>query len=175
MNIGNLNIVSWDRDQHIRVHEMDATQFNCKEFEKSTLKMKEEDDLPNMHLISKQNPTSALQLYSNTTNSSRKSSFSEYTAYGTPPTNLNSILNNKTLIERDTSFTQNDDQSDMPYVRNPHTNSISISNTHNLPNLLKSSSSTLSAHEFLKKYPKCFGAKFSGLPGFIKFHVCLQN
>lgn len=103
-----------------------------------------------------------------TTTSSRKSSFSEY-GYSTPPTNISSYLSNRTIIqERDTSFT--DDQTTysigmsdlMLSGRNPNSTSFSLATTQNI---LKSSSNALTAHEFLKKNPKCFGAKFSGQPG----------
>jgi hypothetical protein len=186
------NIVSWDRDQRIRIHTMDVDQFRSKDQQDKALvggtgggsrkaataagvdDKENGEDVGN--LLSNAagagrtgQQSGALQLCTNTSNSSRKSSFSEYTC-GTPPTtNLQCLINNnnnnnKTLgnAERETSVNVNDDQVESHFVKSSFTNSISIGNSHNL---LKSSSSTLSAHEFLKKYPKCFGAKFTGLPG----------
>jgi hypothetical protein len=134
----------------------------------STSKLKDDEDI----ISSLTSTAGAKQLAINqslqpaTTTSSRKSSFSEY-GYSTPPTNISSYLSSRTIIqERDTSFT--DDQTynigvnDLILNRNHNSASFSIATTQNI---LKSSSNALTAHEFLKKNPKCFGAKFSGLPG----------
>ena len=139
------------------INSLDLSQIAPKDSDRSASalayqKQKEEDDFgQNGKLVSltqQQQPNLNLLPHTNTTNSSRKSSISG-DVYGTPPTS--SILSSRTLInERDTSFNLNDDFS-IGDIRPP---SISI---------LKSSSSMY--HDFLKKNPKCFGAKFSGLPG----------
>lgn len=115
----------------------------------------------------------AIQLHTNTTNSSRKSSISEHTACGTSPANNTTTLlgpNSRGTLaktsEREASFNlPNEDQEIMPsqYLTGTGRNSINIGSS----GVLKSSSASLAAHEFLKKHPKCFGAKFTGLPGFI--------
>lgn len=84
----------------------------------------------------------------NTSNSSRKSSFSEFGCYGTPPTNLTS----RSILDRE-SFNLTDENNEL------FRNSNSISITHST--ILRSTSSV----DFLRKYPKTFGAKFCGLPG----------
>lgn len=163
-----MNIVTWSGDQHIRIHELELGQFLDRETDKASLKRNDESDIVETIVTNTNrqitNPSGLLQLYSNTTNSSRKSSLSEYTAYGTSPNPTGLKPFNQ---ERDVSFNiLNDDQeSTIQYVTaaGRNTSSISICNPHG--GALKSSSSSLAAHEFLKKYPKSFGAKFSGLPG----------
>ena len=84
----------------------------------------------------------------NTTNSSRKSSVSEY-VYGTPP--FSSYISNRTIIhEREGSINLADEQTIGDMIRTNH-------------NILKSSNSV--NHDILKRNPKCFGAKFTGQPG----------
>lgn len=96
-----------------------------------------------------------LQPQTNTTNSSRKSSVSEY-IYGTPPS---SLMSTRTL--REASFNLADEQTIGDMIR---TSQNSISGSHNL---LKSSN--FINHDILKRNPKCFGAKFMGQPGNITF------
>lgn len=146
---------------------MDFTQSTSKEYEKLLLRTREEDDVSaNLSLVGKPIQTNALQLNSNTTNSSRKSSFSENTC-GTTPTNVNSLITNRTLVnDREPSFNLIDEQSQYENQLNMTNLTNCIATVHNL----FKSSSTLTAHDFLKKYPKCFGAKFTGLPGNYHHH-----
>jgi hypothetical protein len=131
-----------------------------KDFERSSsiynnLKLKEEIDEAN---ISIKQPYSASQpIQPNTSNSSRKSSISEFGIFaGTPPSNY--------LISRNILDKYEDENNDY------RMNSISFNmNSHSL---LRSSSALLVGHEFLKRHPKCFGAKFSGLPGILFFYLC---
>ena len=107
---------------------------------------------------SQQTSSISLQPQTNTTNSSRKSSVSEY-IYGTPPS---SLMSTRTLIhEREASFNLADEQTIGDMIR---TSQNSISASHNL---LKSSN--FINHDILKRNPKCFGAKFMGQPGNITF------
>jgi hypothetical protein len=133
-------------------------------------KLKEYDDFPtnlnnnNKHSSLSQNQsqqTSSINLLpqTNTTNSSRKSSVSEY-VYGTPPL---SYLSSRTLIhEREVSFNLADEQTIGDMIRSSQ-NSISASHA-----LMKSSNSI--NHDILKRHPKCFGAKFMGQPGKVLPH-----
>lgn len=126
--------------------------------------------------------TAALQMYSNTTDSSRKSSISENIGVSPVATNAkNNMVNiffsqsraliNKVAVnetKRDVSFQLTNDDQDAKLFNHyvvPNNRTISTSASHTV---LKSSSSSLTAHDFLKKYPKCFGAKFTGLPGKIR-------
>ena len=152
--IDKFNIVSWTRDQYLNINSLDLDQIEKDERAVSSLaaKLKEEDDyatLNNAKLLNSQqaanancNVSNLLPQTTNTTNSSRKSSISEY-VYGTPPTHLTSYLSTKTLTNetREPSFNL-----DEPTI------------------VIKSSSSAFS-HEFLRRNLKCFGAKFSGPPG----------
>ena len=129
-------------------------------------KIKEYDDYPTNLNNNSNKPTSLSQNQvqqtsninllpqTNTTNSSRKSSVSEY-VYGTPPL---SYMSTRTLIhEREPSFNLADEQTIGDMIR---TSQNSISASHNL---LKLSNSV--NHDILKRNPKCFGAKFMGQPG----------
>lgn len=115
------------------------------------MKLREEEDTTlavNMSL--KQTATNNNPIQPNTSNSSRKSSFSEFGGFGTPPTNLTS----RSILDRE-SFNLTDENSE--FYRN--SNSISIQHS----TILRSTSSV----DFFKS-PKIFGAKFCGLPGFKK-------
>ena len=128
-------------------------------------KLKEDDEYPSALNTNKQtslsqqlsHQTSNINLVpqTNTTNSSRKSSVSEY-VYGTPP--FSSYMSSRTLIhEREGSINLADEQTIGDMIK---TNQ----------NMLKSSNSV--NHDILKRNPKCFGAKFMGQPG--KLCVCLN-
>ena len=164
------------------MHELDLAHFLNRDNEKQGFKLSQTSDdteaidgLASLAALNSNKQTganSAMQLPSNTTNSSRKSSISEYTTFGTSPAaNTMSLLgpNSRNLgknSEREASFNlPNDDQdtASMQFLSGAGRNSINI----NVHGVLKSSSASLAAHEFLKKHPKCFGAKFSGLPGFL--------
>jgi hypothetical protein len=157
------SIVTWSRDKYLCIYSLDLEHFSNKEFERianvQTIIKKDEDDLSNIIITNKLGTnTSNLMPQSNTTNSSRKSSISEYT-YGTPPSTgyLGTRANTN---EREGSINLNEE------LQVNERTSISTSFTKSASfNLLKSSSSAHIAHEFLKRNPKCFGAKFSGLPG----------
>lgn len=182
-----LNIVTWSGDSTIRMHELELSQFlvNSRDTENNnTEKSSARLDSETIDGVSALKtttggigPTSIVQLHSNTTNSSRKSSISEHTAYGgTSPANTTSLLAaNIQRKERDASFhLANDDQDAISQYMTSTTaqlgrNSINIgvntSGSASGGGVLKSSSASMAAHEFLKKNPKCFGAKFTGLPG----------
>ena len=122
-------IVSWTQNQNLCQQSIDLVKLAPKELDKSTImQMSKFDEDVGALKSSQSNPTSVLQIPANTTNSSRKSSISLEYGYGTPPTTLTSILNNRMGSERE-SINLND----------------------------------LVGHDFLKKNPKCFGAKFGGL------------
>jgi hypothetical protein len=124
------NILSWSRDQHLRIHSMDLNEI--------APKPKGDEDVLTMMPIT--NLTTRHIQQSATPNSSRKSSFSEIN-YGTPPAiELPSV---KPFIEEN-----------LPEEIMTRT-SVSISIPHTM---LRSN------HDFLKKHPKCFGAKFTNLP-----------
>lgn len=163
-----LNIASWSKSQHLSIHSlgMPPKDLNIRT---SVIKLKEEEDYGTL------NPTKQLPFQSslqpiisnsnnnqtnNTTSSSRRNSYNSESNYSTPPSNFNSLISNRTLIQERDSFNLIDDPTSYGndlIMRN--------SNNFNIPqNLLKSSSTALIAHEFLKKNPKCFGAKFTGLP-----------
>ena len=121
----------------------------------TNLKIKEEDDSSSNINVSIKGglfTSNNHQIQPNTSNSSRKSSISEF-GYGTPPTNLTT----RSILDRE-SFNLTDENNDLFKI---NVNSLSI-NSHSL---LRSSSALLVGHEFLKQHPKCFGAKFCGLPG----------
>ncbi len=124
------NMVSWSRDQYLRIHSMELTKI-------ATKPRNEEDVLtmmPNTNLTARHIGQSA------SPNSSRKSSFSEIN-YGTPP--AIELPSGKAYIE--------ENQAEEIMTRT----SLSI----NIPHTMIRSN-----HDFLKKNPKCFGAKFTNLP-----------
>lgn len=137
--------MTWSRDQYLRIHSLDLEQYASKELEKLKNSKEEDDDLTSINTINKQHH-SALQLQqTNTTNSSRKSSISEYT-YGTPPTSNLTSIRTVTNNERESSF----NQESANFVNELIRPSLNHANSHNL---LKSASSIISPHEFLKKIP----------------------
>ncbi|RNA27104.1 WD repeat-containing 59, partial [Brachionus plicatilis] len=144
-----MDVITWSRDQNIRVFNVNLQKFKS-ESDKN-FKIKNEDEL-GLHSLNKQH-LSALHHTTNTTNSSRKSSFSE-NFNGTSPNNFTfNVVSQYMNNDRDSSF----NLAETAIFSNDFTRP-------NSQNLIKSQSSTILPHEFLKKYPKCFGAKFSGLP-----------
>lgn len=141
------------------INSLDLNQIAPKDFDRSTSalayqKQKDEDDFGQTNKLVSLTQQQNLNLLplTNTTNSSRKSSISEV-VYGTPPSN--SLLGSRAFVnERDPSFNLDPDFNNGDF----RSTSISISTNY------KTSSSTMN-HDLLKKNPKCFGAKFSGLPG----------
>lgn len=154
-----MDIITWSRDQILRVFSVNLQQFYFKSESDKNFKIKNEDEL-GLHSLNKQH-LSALHHTTNTTNSSRKSSFSE-NFNGTSPGNFTSNFN---IVSQ--------------YINNDRDSSFNLAETAifshdftrpNSQNLIKSQSSTILPHEFLKKNPKCFGGKFTGLPeNFIVF------
>lgn len=137
-------IVSWTQNQSLCNQSIDLVQLvpkdnldkntslilnNTNKFEEGEIGALKSSINTTLNNNNNQTSTTALHIQPNTTqNSSRKSSISEY-GYGTPPSNLTSILSNRMMNERE-SINLND----------------------------------IVGHDFLKRNPKCFGAKFSGLP-----------
>ena len=127
-------------------------QIVTKELERSSsvqasLRLKEDDEsgsgagkLSTDLVSSKQQYT---HIPANTTNSSRKSSFSEFCS-GTPPVNAN-FLNTR--------------------IGNNERDSVGNIMDEGISQLLRPLSTANPGHDFLKKNPKCSGAKFTGLPG----------
>lgn len=153
-----MSIITWSRDHILRIFSLNLQQFSFKSETERNFKIKSEDEL-GLQSLNKQH-LSALHHTTNTTNSSRKSSFSE-NLIGTSPSNFTSnfnVLNQYLNNDRDSSFNLAETAIFNDFTR------------PNSQNLIKSQSSSILPHEFLRKYPKSFGGKFSGLPeNFIVF------
>jgi hypothetical protein len=149
------NLIAWTKDQNLINFPLDSQYTSIKDI---TNKLGDDTtDLPTRisHLNSQQSNTNInlLQHQSITSASSRKSSFSEYN-YGTPPNlhiGIQALLLNQSLIN--SSATE-------PIYQ------------HSQLNYNPQSKSTTRMAEIIP-YPKCFCAKFSGLPR--KFHHLDQS
>lgn len=154
-----MSIITWSRDHTLRIFSLNLQQFSFKSETEKNFKIKTEDEM-GLQSLNKQH-LSALHHTTNTTNSSRKSSFSENFT-GTSPSNFTSnfnVLSQYLNNDRDSSF----NLAETAIFNNDFTRP-------NSQNLIKSQSSSILPHEFLRKYPKSFGGKFSGLPeNFIVF------
>jgi hypothetical protein len=141
------NMVSWSRDQHLRVHSMDLLQIAPPSRARNG-----EDVLGEAPLMPTASLTTATgarhMLPSNTPNSSRKSSFSEFN-YGTPP----AAAEMQPMRSYAAPTVNVDENGQIDDIMTCTSVSISIPHT-----MLRSN------HDFLKKHPKCFGAKFTNLP-----------
>jgi hypothetical protein len=164
----NLKICTWSRDQYLRIHLIDMQQLapfqnRDSQIERASSKMTREDEyqVNNLHLVAGANSISNTlkQLQTNTTNSSRKSSISDH--LGNSPSNLNYFASNRAGLnsERDPSINQGDETSSI------YNNNIDGFRTTNASNSISLSHNLFkTAHNFLKKNPKCFGARFTNLP-----------